>query len=88
MHGSLMMRNVDSLTWKQMECMSKIPGFCLFSAYIRMISLCKQKKYEELYRRDKVENGIFTLFLLLMIRIILCDVYTQLYPDLCNTGLF
>ena len=57
--------NVDSLTWKQMECMSKIPGFCLFSAYIRMISLCKQKKYEELYRRDEVGKlHIYSVFAL------------------------
>lgn len=59
------MRNEDSLTWKWMECTWKRLRFCLFSAYIRMISLCKQKEYEELYRRDEAEKWhIYSVFAL------------------------
>lgn len=37
----------------------------LISAYIRMISLCKQKEYEELYKRDEAEKWhIYSVFAL------------------------
>lgn len=60
-----MMRNGDSLTWKWMECTWKRLRFCLFPAYIRMISLCKQKKYEELCGRDVLgKEHIYPVFAL------------------------
>ena len=64
-HGSLMAGNVDSLTWKWVECTWKILRFCLFSASIRRISFCKRKKYEELCGREVLgKEHIYSVFAL------------------------